>query len=73
MSIDDPKITVTCDDCGYAQEYEMCPLVRQSWDLRYLSNQLKRDGWITKDGNNHSCESCVSETECPPTNPGGGE
>lgn len=63
MSISDPKVTVMCDQCKYEQDYEMCSLVRKSWDLRYLDDQLKRDGWRTDGDDLHTCEGCIDEPE----------
>lgn len=56
----EPTIKIMCDSCSYEAEYEMCALVRNSYDLRYLPEQLKRDNWKV-DGDSHICESCQEE------------
>lgn len=60
--INEPTVEVTCDKCGHNHAYSMTPLARQSWDLRDLDRQLKRDLWKV-DGDTHICESCQLEEE----------
>lgn len=55
--ISDAYVHVTCDTCGYDQEYELCACAHRSWDERYLNETMKKDGWTIEEGT-HLCESC---------------
>ena len=61
--IGDPTVSVTCDICGYEESHGLTALVRSSWDMRDLAQELKSDGWRLEDGldGKVACQSCVEE------------
>lgn len=60
MSRTDASITVSCDKCGYEEQYGLCALAGRAWDDRHINGSLKRDGWRV-DGDGDICASCVDE------------
>jgi hypothetical protein len=58
MSRSDAFIRVMCDKCQIEEEIELCALSgKGSWDERYIDKHLKRDGWVTIDGQD-LCDEC---------------
>jgi hypothetical protein len=60
MSIADPIVRVFCDKCDEPEEFEMTPLVQNSWDCRDLERKLKFHGWEIR-GEEHICPVCVED------------
>lgn len=58
--IGDPVTPVTCDKCGYVENFDMTSLASRSWDNRYLEGKLKRAGWATC-GEDTVCPDCIAE------------
>jgi RNase P subunit RPR2 len=56
--ISDAHVTVTCDRCGYTEEYDLTATAGGGWDDRYMTDRLERDGWRVE-GGSHICEDCV--------------
>lgn len=61
--VDEPMVNVTCDRCGYTQDYELTALCDRSWDMRDLEKKLLKDGWrlTCKLEGETICDGCVDD------------
>lgn len=58
MPINEPRITVTCDQCEEETDpLELCALAGGGWDDRYIKAKLLKWGWKI-DGDKTICEVC---------------
>lgn len=60
--IGEPKVEITCDKCGHNEDYYLTPLARNSYDMRDLESELKRNLWLVE-GESTICEACQEEAE----------
>lgn len=62
MTRSDAFITVTCDCCHCAEEFELSATAH-GWDERYIDNELERIGWHKNDDGDDICSECYIEAE----------
>ncbi len=63
MPINDPMITVTCDECGVETEpMGLTSLAGGGWDDRNIKRRLERMNWKV-DGEKTICDECVEAAQ----------
>ncbi len=62
--ISDAYVHVSCDreGCGYTDEYQLCAIACNGYDLRNLDGELEQDGWVV-DGEDHTCPECAGDDD----------
>ena len=56
--ISEPIISVTCDECGDEEEFQLTCLARGNWDEKELHDQIKSFGWVIRDDNHFCSQEC---------------
>jgi hypothetical protein len=60
--IGEPIVTVTCDQCGTADEFGLTALARGSYDERSLPDDMRAAGWVFDDSDSltYCCQDCAN-------------
>lgn len=56
--INDPTISVTCDNCDCEEHLTLYSIAGGGWDARFVPGKLERKGW-KQDGDHWLCEDCA--------------